>query len=245
MHILPHTTYMEISSDIEIREASLWLKAEKILILNDLHLGYEESLHRKGILVPKFQLQEIIQSLERILRHIHPDKIIINGDLKHEFGTVLKQEWKEVLEFLDYLLTKTKEIIIIQGNHDPLIKPITKKRNITVLSQFQVGETIIVHGDKIIETNAKRIIIGHEHPAITLKAGSKWEKYKCFLKGKWKGKELIAIPSFNPLLEGTDILKEQVLSPYLTNIKSFQVFIISKGEVFEFGKVKEILKKCF
>jgi len=234
---------MEISSGIEIREATLWLKADKILILNDLHLGYEESLHRRGVFVPKFQLQEIIQSLERILKNIKPNKIIINGDLKHEFGTVLRQEWKEVLEFLDYLLTKTKEVIIIQGNHDPIIKPIAQKRNIKVLSEYQIGNTIIVHGDKIIETNAKRIIIGHEHPAITIKEGSKWEKYKCFLKGKWNGKELVAVPSFNPLLEGTDILKEQILSPYLTNLKSFQVFIISKGEVFEFGKVKDIMKK--
>lgn len=235
-------TDMEISPGLEIREAALWIKVDQILILNDLHLGYEESLHRKGILVPKFQLREIIQSLERILKTITPEKIIINGDLKHEFGTVLKQEWKDVLEFLDYLLTKTKRIIIIQGNHDPVIKPIAQKRNIKVLPEFLIGNTIIVHGDKIIETNAKRIIIGHEHPAITLKEGSKWEKYKCFLKGKWKDKELIAVPSFNPLLEGTDILKEQVLSPYLTNIKSFEVFIISKGEVFEFGKVKDILK---
>ena len=74
---------MEISSGIEIREATLWLKADKILILNDLHLGYEESLHRRGVFVPKFQLQEIIQSLERILKNIKPNKIIINGDLKH------------------------------------------------------------------------------------------------------------------------------------------------------------------
>ena len=72
--------------------------------------------------------------------------------------------------------------------------------------------------------------------------GSKWEKYKCFLKGKWKNKELIAVPSFNPLLEGIDVLKEKLLSPFLDKISSFEVFIINKGEVFKFGKVKDILK---
>ena len=48
------------------------------------------------------------------------------------------------------------------------------------------------------------------------------------------------MPSFNPLIEGTDILKEQVLSPFLKNLKNFEVFILSKKEVFEFGKVKNL-----
>ena len=234
---------MEISPGLEIVRTALWLTTEKILIVNDLHLGYEEALHRKGILVPKFQLQEIIKEMESIISQVKPTKIIVNGDLKHEFGTVLKQEWKEVLLFLDFCLRNCKEVIIIQGNHDPLIKPIAEKRGIMILREYKIGNTIIVHGDKIIPTNAKRLIIGHEHPAITIWEGSKKEKYKCFLKGKWKGKEIIAVPSFNPLLEGTDILKEQLLSPFLENITNFQVYVVSKGDVFEFGKVKDILQK--
>ncbi len=233
---------MHLSPKIEIIHAALWLSTKKILVINDLHIGYEEALHRKGILVPKFQLQEIIKEMEQILKKVKPDKIIINGDLKHEFGTVLRQEWSEVLRFLDFCLQHCKEVIIIKGNHDPIIRPIAEKRGIKVVTEYQAGDTIIVHGDQLIETKAKRIIIGHEHPAITIREGSKREKYKCFLKGKWKRKELIAVPSFNPLLEGTDVLKEELLSPFLKNIKNFQVYVVSKGEVFGFGKVKDMTK---
>jgi len=233
---------MEISKGIQIIGPSLWIESEKILIVNDLHLGYEESLHRKGILVPRFQIKEIMREMEIILSKVKPKIIIINGDLKHEFGMVLPQEWKEVLQLLDYLLLHCKEIIIIRGNHDPIITPIAKKRGIKVVTEYLTGKVIIVHGDKLVKTKAKQIIIGHEHPAITIREGSKWEKYKCFLKGKWEKKELIVVPSFNPLLEGTDILKERLLSPFLDNINSFEVFITNKGEVFKFGKVKHILK---
>lgn len=233
---------MQISKGIGIIRTALWLTTEKILIINDLHIGYEEALHRKGILVPKFQLEEIIKEMKLILSKVKPDKIIINGDLKHEFGTVLKQEWSEVLQFLDFCLGHCKKVIIIKGNHDPLIKPLAEKRGIQVVTEYLIEDTIIVHGDKITETKAKRIIIGHEHPAITIREGSKREKYKCFLKGKWKRKELIAVPSFNQLLEGTDVLKEELLSPFLENIQNFEVYVVSKGEVFGFGKVKEILK---
>ncbi|MBS3169347.1 metallophosphoesterase [Candidatus Woesearchaeota archaeon] len=234
---------MQIAPHVEIFGTALWLAEEKILIINDLHLGYEEALQQKGVLVPKFQLREIIAQLEQIFQKVKPKKIIINGDLKHEFGRILRQEWDEVLRLIDFLLQHCQEVIIIKGNHDPAITPITQKRRTTVVTEYRTDNTLIIHGDELVQTDAERIIIGHEHPAITIREGSKWEKYKCFLKGKWEGKELIAVPSFNPLLEGTDILKEQTLSPFLKNLNSFKVFIINQGEVFDFGKVKEIRKK--
>ncbi len=231
---------MLISRNIEIIETALLINKE-ILVINDLHLGYEEALHIKGILVPRFQLEEIMNIMARILTAAKPKKIIINGDLKHEFGTVLKQEWKEVLQFLDFLLLRCPEVMIIKGNHDQIIKPIAEKRGVSIVKEHQISGILMIHGDELIKTNAKRIIIGHEHPAITLHENSKWEKYKCFLKGQWKGKELIAVPSFNPLLEGTNILERQMLSPFLKKIDEFTVYIVNGGEVFRFGKVKEFL----
>ena len=98
---------MEISKSIKIVDAALWFEAEKALVINDLHLGYEEALHRKGIMVPRFQLEQIIDKLKIILQKTKPTKVIINGDLKHEFGKVLRQEWKEVLNFLDFVAHST------------------------------------------------------------------------------------------------------------------------------------------
>jgi len=232
---------MDISKGIKIVDTALWFEAEKVLVINDLHIGYEEALHRKGVLVPRFQLEQIIDKLKIILEKTRPTKVIINGDLKHEFGKVLRQEWREVLHFLDFVLANVPEVIIIKGNHDPIIKPIADKKGIAVVEQYKVGETLIVHGDELLETTAKRIVIGHEHPAIIIREGSKWEKYKCFLKGTWKDKELIAVPSFNPLLEGTDVLKEQLLSPFLNDITNFEIYVVGEKEVYYFGKLMNII----
>jgi len=57
---------MELSKGIEIVDTALWFEAERIMIINDLHLGYEEVLHRKGILVPRYQLEQIINKLKQI-----------------------------------------------------------------------------------------------------------------------------------------------------------------------------------
>jgi len=230
---------MEISKGIEIIDTTLWLKNNKILIINDLHIGYEQALHYKGILVPRFQLKEIIQLMKNVFQKVKPKIIMINGDLKHEFGRVLQQEWKEVSRFLDFLLENCNEVIIIQGNHDPVIRPIALKKNVKVVKDYRIDNILIVHGDELVETDAKRIIIGHEHPAIKIHDHGKWEKYKCFLKGKWKKKEIIAVPSFNPLVEGTNVLEGKMLSPFLQDVKNYRIYIVGEKEIFDFGKLKD------
>ena len=101
---------MEISKGLQSIDLALWWEAKKLLIINDLHIGYEEALQQKGVLVPRFQLEEMRNMLERIFRHVRPETIVINGDLKHEFGRILRQEWKEILAFFDFLAEKCKRL---------------------------------------------------------------------------------------------------------------------------------------
>ena len=231
---------MEISLGLEIVKTALWIKKNQVLIINDLHLGYEEALQQRGILVPHFQFQEILQKLCEVLKKVSPRLVIINGDLKHEFGTILPQEWREILGLFDFFLQRKIEIIIIQGNHDSIVKPIAERRGVQIKKEYRYQDILVIHGNELITTTAKKIIIGHEHPAITIREGSKWEKYKCFLRGKWQRKELIVVPSFNPLLEGTDVLQEELLSPFLKDIGEFTVYVVSGGDAFNFGRVKDL-----
>ena len=86
------------------------------------------------------------------------------------------------------------------------------------------------------------IIIGHEHPAVSLKDGPRVEQFKCYLKGKYKGKNLIVQPSFNTMVEGTNILRDKILSPFLKqNLGNFNVFVV-EDKVYEFGKMKNLAK---
>lgn len=230
---------MQIHKSIDILDLAL-LIGKKILVISDLHLGFEEALNKLGVLVPRFHYKDIKEKLDSIFRKINsPDKIILNGDLKHEFGRISNQEWKELLDLFDFLKTKCHELIIIKGNHDPIIEPIARKREIKVVKEFRENNILVIHGDKIPEKLEGVIIIGHEHPAISLKDEAKIERFKCFLKGKFKRKILIVQPSFNPSIEGSDVLKEKLLSPFLTNLSDFEVFVVEKEEVLKFGKVKD------
>ena len=233
---------------IEIIDLGIMLKNEKILVLSDFHIGYEEALNKQGILVPKFQFKDIIKRLTKIFSRLKKDKlkkIIINGDIKHEFGTISEQEWRETLRLLDFLTKFCDEIILIKGNHDTIIGPIAKKRNVRIVDYCLTKKRVlIIHGHRIPEKDLLKktntIIIGHEHPALSLREDIRVEKFKCFLKGKYKRKNLVVMPSFCLATEGTDILKEKLLSPFLDqDLTNFDVFVVA-DKVYDFGKLKNL-----
>jgi hypothetical protein len=232
---------MEIYEGIEIMD--LALRCEDSLIIADVHIGYEEALNKQGILVPRFQFREVVQRVERICREVSFDTIIINGDLKHEFGTISEQEWRDTLKFLD--LFRNKKIVLIKGNHDTILGPIAQKRNVEVRDFLMLGKVFICHGDKIPSNpefrSAKVVVIGHEHPALSIKEGARVELFKCFLKGKYRGKILIVQPSFNLVTEGTDVITEKLLSPFLQqDLSEFEAYVVA-DRVYRFGKVRNLV----
>lgn len=235
---------MEIHPGIEMIDLALYLKDSKTLVLADLHIGFEQALEKQGVLVPRFQYKDMIDRLEQVFAKVKPETVVLNGDLKHEFGAITKQEWKETMRLFDYLSRKCMRIIVVKGNHDPNIAPLTRTKAIEVVPEHVIGNITLVHGDAPPKAKAKVVIMGHEHPAVSLREKTRVEKFKCFLKGTYKKSVLIVQPSFNVCVEGTDVTKEQVLSPLIKNIRDCEVFVVDdvRKKTLYFGKVKDLPK---
>src|SRR3989338_503030 len=213
---------MEILPNMEIVDLALYF--EDTLVITDVHIGYEEALNRQGVMIPRLQFEDIasrMSNMFKLLKGKRIERVVINGDLKHEFGTISEQEWRNALKFLDLLAKHCSEIILIKGNHDTILGPIARKRNVRVLNYFIVepahkgsingkksgkNKILVAHGDKVPDKETLKevstIIIGHEHPAVSLREGPRVEQFKCFLKGKYKGRNLVVQPSFNTIVEG-------------------------------------------
>ena len=244
----------EILPDIEICGLTLFLPKESSLIFADTHLGYEGELQDMGYLVPRFQFELIKEHLTRVFTEIKPKvkKIIINGDLKHEFSKISFQEWNEVFEFIDFLKEFSEDITLVRGNHDTIIEPIKRKTNIEVVEGLflRKSKVYVHHGHKMPKDKnlekAKTIVIAHDHPCIGLRENLRIEKVKCFILGTWNGKKLIQIPSLNFVTEGSDILRESFLSPFMKqDISDFEVICVEEFEIFQFGKVKDLLNELY
>jgi len=221
--------------------------------------------------VPRGQLKEIIRDLEIIFEKIgRVDEIVILGDLKHEFGIISEQEWKETLAVLDFLKTKCEKIVLIRGNHDKILGPIAEKLNqgfrneipdsaqkssdfrhsatpILLRDFYIIDDFCFIHGnlafEEIYGKKIKFLVMGHRHPAVMISDKYKKERYKCFLVGKWKKKKVIILPSFFPLVEGSDIINSEeknLLFIPESKLRDFCVYAVSGLDVLKFGKLGKI-----
>ena len=220
---------------------------KKILAVGDLHLGYEEALNIQGVGVGRTLFKEMMQDFEAIFAKTGKvDEVVLLGDVKHVFGTVLGQEREDFRKLLEFFVERCKDIIIIQGNHDAiggfLIREQTQVREF-----YEVEGICFLHGDRDFpEIHEKKIstwIVGHAHPAITLEEGVKAEKYKCFLEGKFEGKKVVIVPSFSRHSEGSDV-REGAHLVWEIPVKKFRVKIVGKGtEVLDFGRLGALFGK--
>ncbi len=238
----------EIIPGIRISGLGLYLEKEKTLVIADLHLGYEEMLNKQGILIPRTNFREIKKKLSAMLKGLPPlNKIVIDGDLKHEFGNISKQEWREVIEIVQFLSRKCKELVLIKGNHDTILGPLAKWEKLEIKDYLYIttNSVLVLHGHKLSNSKnfkkAKTLVIGHEHPAVSLREGVRSELYKCFLKGKFNGKNLVVLPSLNQVSVGTNVMSEKLLSPFLQrSLSEFECWLV-EDKAYYFGSLGESL----
>ncbi len=226
----------------------LWIEKDRALVIADLHLGIEGEFNKRGMLLPRFNFKAIKNHLEKeVFQDIGPELIVINGDLKHEFGSVSEQEWSEVIDLLRFLQQKAKRLVLVRGNHDTILGPIAKWESLKIEKQglfLEKSLTFVCHGEKIPKgldyQKASTVVIGHEHPAIRIRDQGKEERFKCFLVGKFGKKNLVALPSLNQAAMGSDPREEKALSPFLKqDISKFRVFAV-EDKIYDFGKLGKL-----
>ncbi|MEM3383092.1 MAG: metallophosphoesterase [Nitrososphaerales archaeon] len=205
---------------------ALFIEKENVLIFSDLHLGLEDEQESKGIHIPTSVFPKIMESILTPAKELSCDKIVILGDFKHEFGKPSEAEWYSVKKIIRSLREIGVEPSIVRGNHDNYIILILKEMNVKLFQpSLQINNFTLFHGHLEFtekEEKAKHIIIGHEHPSITIRddLGVK-HRFKAFLTGKIGNKSLTVLPSTSPLAYGSNInetLQKDLLSPILQKI---------------------------
>jgi len=245
---------------------ALFLLKQQTLIIADLHLGFDESLRNQGVMLPLTNTKIELSNLKKILEALKKydvKNIVFNGDIKHEFGAVLKYEDKSFKQLLD--LSQDHNLYFIKGNHDKIVEAylsrVNKFDNVYLTDMLIIDDYIMIHGDSTLDKfvdkdkivvsgngsfDNKTLIIGHEHPVVSLEDSHRSEKYKALLISK----EVIVLPSFHPAILGVEINEEfnqnQYLSPVLNDIQpdDFEVFLFGDdidSEIFYFGKLKDIV----
>ena len=142
---------------------------ERVLIIADLHIGWEVALAQEGIHVPS-QTPKIKNKLLNLVDLCKPTGLLFLGDIKHTIARVELEEWRDIPDLFETLSLKVNDIKVVLGNHDgnlePLLPPAIKILPRTGVALWDVG---FFHGNawpapELLE--CKTLVIGHVHPTV-------------------------------------------------------------------------------
>ncbi len=233
---------------------ALYDPKKKMLMVSDLHLGLESLMADAGMFMPKFQLSEMKDDISDMLEKKDVERLLVCGDIKHEFSKTSYGERKEVEEFIEFFDELVGKIYLVKGNHDNyLIYSVKRYPDVELEELFVFDDVCIIHGhekhERIKGLDLDHIIIGHEHPALTLtdEIGAR-EKIRCFLYGRTKdGKDLIVMPAFSGLAQGSTVNRvdnKDILSPVLKDLVDIgemkAVGVDKEAGLFKFPKLKKL-----
>ncbi len=218
-------------------------KVGEYVIFSDLHLGIEYVLASEGVQIPPFQLPEI----EEKIFSQKPRRVIINGDLKHEFSRMNPLERRDVKRLIEELLEKTKEVVVIRGNHDNFVYYSLREWGIELQEYVVIEDTLILHGHKVPEgvrfSDFSEVVIGHEHPTLLVydSSGAK-NKFPVHIRVRHpEGPTVHVLPALSSLALGTAVNNtpvEEFLSPILREIGSLdraKIYALVGDKVEEMG----------
>jgi len=145
---------------------------ERTVIVADIHIGWEMSLTPRGIHIPS-QTPRILAHLTEVVKKARPTRLILLGDIKQMVPKISMEEWKSVPEFLEAVQKMVKDVMIVPGNHDGDIEPLTP-RGMPIASSDGIllgkKETVAVfHGHawpKPQALAADVLVMSHIHPVI-------------------------------------------------------------------------------
>ncbi|HEV8360372.1 MAG TPA: metallophosphoesterase [Candidatus Thermoplasmatota archaeon] len=231
------------SKGVEISSLHSALLDDEALVISDLHLGLEGVLHMQGVAVPRFQRGIMVPRIEALLRHYNPQRLIVNGDFKHNFSRNLDQEWREARQMLQMLRDRTA-VTLVKGNHDNYLDTMGQAAGVPVQPRVDLERFALAHGHEDFDAQGRIAVVGHEHPSLVLRdAVGGRVQLPCFLASD----EVLALPAFSPLSSGTDITSSitgsgQHFTPIFERVDTsrLRVWGVGEGELLDFRTLGEL-----
>jgi putative SbcD/Mre11-related phosphoesterase len=203
-------------------DRAVWLEEARVLAVADLHLGYPWAHRIAGQLMPLSAREDTVERLLALLDRYNPREVLVLGDVVHRAVDVPALHAE--LRWLALAVGERARLRLIGGNHDRQLASTLAAAGLAmeIAETVSVGPHLLLHGDERDEASAQthlreqtalggRVILGHEHPAVTLGDGvASHVKCPCFLAGPG----LLILPAFSAWAAGTDASDRRFLSHY-------------------------------
>lgn len=201
---------------------ALWIAESRMLVVADLHLGYVWAHRFEGQLMPLGAKEDATERLLDLIEIYQPREVVLLGDIVHR--VVPAPALREEMTHFAREIGARVELRIVLGNHDAHLPVLLERCGLTLqmARELRVGPHLLAHGDgpddeeRVIAAFQSagpngRVIIGHEHPAISLSGGpASWVKCPCFLASP----EVLVLPAFSQWAAGSPVRNGNFLSAF-------------------------------
>ena len=146
--------------------------SKRILVVADLHIGWEVRLAEQGIYVPS-QTPKIQEKMLQLIQLYKPTGLLFLGDVKHAIAKVEMEEWRDIPDFFQTISEKVQDIQIILGNHDGNLEPLLPQTvKILPPTGIALGNVGLFHGHTWPAPNllnCPNLITAHVHPTVAFR----------------------------------------------------------------------------
>lgn len=229
------------------------------LVVADLHIGKEEELRQAGFTLPS-QAKKMGEEIALQVKELQSRRLIILGDLKHQFPRSTGLERRDVPRFFDVLEGSVSDVHLVQGNHDGNISYILPRWvSLHGAEGLRMDDVGYVHGhawpsSEVME--AETLLMGHSHPTILFPDRLGFRNIeRCWVRAPFVAsdsryprlpEELIILPAFNEFSGGTTVnetgsrLLGPVLNSGIVRMEEARVYLLDGSYL---GKLKDMMVK--
>ncbi len=203
----------------------------RVLVVADLHIGWESALAEKGFHIPS-QVGRMLARLERLIKAFRPKTLVFLGDIKHTITGAEAEEWAQIPAFFERLLALVGDIKVVPGNHDGRLEALLPD-SVELLGSggLALWDSFgLFHGHAWPDPEllaCRCLVIGHMHPVVVFREGPYfrtssrvWLVARCDGPGlagemakrktakpgldptEARAERLLVMPSFNEFLRG-------------------------------------------
>ena len=179
-------------------DGSIFLAAERSLLVADLHLGKDASFRAAGVPVPDGMNQETLEALSKAIKETAAEHVFLLGDLIHDrdsmTGGLIKTfaTWRRQHD--------TCKVTLVRGNHDRHVASFPEKWGLEVTTQVQLGDLRLLHEvtDESLAADDSFQVGGHFHPVVNVGRGADQMRVRCFVVDPTH----LTLPAYGPFKGG-------------------------------------------
>jgi len=164
-------------------------KNQRVLVVADLHIGWEVALAQEGVYIPS-QTPKILTKLQEIVKIAKPTRLIFLGDVKHTVAKVELREWLDIPNLFETLERSVSEIQVVPGNHDGNLEPLLPESvKLLPATGVRIGDIGLFHGHAWPAPDllgCRTLVMGHIHPTVAFRdpfgyrmTAQVWVKAQC------------------------------------------------------------------